>query len=77
MGCNATNHSVETRSNEITSLREAVKRHCLDFLEGWSEVVGDEEAYDTMPLSQLYSQAEAFIAGYKTASKKIQPVSMA
>ena len=49
-------------------MRETTKRHCLNFLEGWVEVVGEpEEAYDTMPLSKLYTQAEAFIAGYKTA----------
>jgi len=53
---------------EDPKLRETTKRHCLNFLEGWCEVVGTpEEAYDTMPLSKLYSQAEAFIAGYKTA----------
>ena len=51
-----------------TELREATKRHCLNFLEGWSQVCETpEEAYDTMPLSKLYNQAEAFIAGYKTA----------
>jgi len=52
---------------ENPELREATKRHCLDFLEGWREVVGDEEAYDTMPLSKLYTIAESFIAGYKAA----------
>ena len=52
---------------EDPKLRETTKRHCLNFLEGWVEVVGEpEEAYDTMPLSKLYTQAEAFIAGYKT-----------
>ena len=53
---------------ENPELREATKRHCLDFLEGWVEVVGTpEEAYDTVPLDKLYTIAEAFIAGYKTA----------
>lgn len=53
---------------EDPKLRETTKRHCLNFLEGWCEVVGTpEEAYDTMPLSKLYTQAEAFIVGYKTA----------
>ena len=53
---------------ENPELRETTKRHCLNFLEGWVEVVGEpEEAYDTMPLSKLYSQAEAFIAGYQAA----------
>lgn len=53
---------------ENLKLREATKRHCLNFLEGWCEVVGDtEEAYDTIPLSKLYSQAEAFMAGYQAA----------
>ena len=53
---------------ENPELRGATKRHCLNFLEGWVQVVGTpEEAYDTMPLSKLYTQAEAFIAGYKTA----------
>jgi len=38
------------------------------YIKGWSELFETpEEAYDTMPLSKLYSQAEAFIAGYKTA----------
>ena len=53
---------------ENPELREATKRHCLVFLEGWVEVVGTpEEAYDILPISELFSQAEAFIAGYKTA----------
>ena len=52
---------------ENRGLRESTKRHCLNFLEGWVQVVGDpEEAYG-IPLSNLYTQAEAFIAGYKTA----------
>ena len=58
---------------EDPELREAAKKHCLDFLEGWREVAGDEEAYDTIPLTELYSQAEAFIAGYKAGLQKIQP----
>ena len=63
---------------EDPELREATKKHCFNFLEGWVEIVGTpEEAYDTMPLGKLYSQAEAFIAGYKAASQKIQLVSMA
>ena len=63
---------------ENRELRESTKRHCLNFLEGWCEVVETpEEAYDTMPLSKLYTMAESFIAGYKTAFRKIQPVSMA
>jgi len=56
---------------ENPELREATKKHCLTFLEGWVEVVGDtEEAYDTIPLSKLYSQAEAFVAGYEACLKK-------
>ena len=63
---------------EDTELREVTKKHCLTFLEGWVEVVGDpEEAYDTMPLSKLYSQAEAFMAGYEAASKRTQLATMA
>lgn len=52
---------------ENPKLRESALRYCLNFLEGWREVAGDEEAYDTMPLSKLYTQAEAFIAGYQAA----------
>lgn len=38
------------------------------YIKGWSELFETpEEAYDTMPLSNLYTQAESFIAGYKTA----------
>ena len=56
---------------ENPELREATKKHCLDFLEGWVEVVGTpEEAYDTVPLDKLYTIAEAFIAGYEAYPKK-------
>jgi len=52
---------------EDPKLREATKEYCFNFLKGWIEVVGEpEEAYG-IPLSNYYTQAEGFIAGYKTA----------
>ena len=58
---------------EDSELREATKEYCLNYLKGWSEICENpEEAYD-IPLSKLYSQAEAFIAGYEAAFKKVQP----
>ena len=56
-----------------TEFREATKRHCLNFLEGWSEVVGDPEDAYSIPLSQSYTKAEAFMAGYQAAFTKIRP----
>jgi hypothetical protein len=58
---------------EDAALRETTKRYSLDFLDGWREVVGDKEAYETMPLDELYTKAESFIDGYKAALKKLQP----
>ncbi|HUW45604.1 MAG TPA: hypothetical protein VMW50_07380 [Dehalococcoidia bacterium] len=55
---------------ENPELREATKKHCLTFLEGWVEVVGDTEEAYTLPLDDFYSQAEAFMAGYEVGLKK-------
>ena len=52
---------------EDMELREATKGYCLDWLKGWSEICENpEDAYD-IPLSEFYTKAEAFIAGYKAA----------
>lgn len=58
-------------------LREAVRKHCSNLLRGWSKIVADPEDAFNIPLDDFYSQAEAFIAGYKAASKKVQSVTMA
>jgi hypothetical protein len=58
---------------EDSELREATRKHCLNFLKGWSEVCGDPEDAYNIPLDELYTKAEDFIAGYKVALKKIQP----
>ena len=52
---------------ENSELREATKEHCLNYLKGWSEVCEDPEDAYGIPVSEFYSKAEAFIAGYKTA----------
>lgn len=62
---------------ENPKLREATKQYCLNYLKEWGEVVGDPEDAYGIPLTEFYTKAEAYIAGYNTASKKIQPVSMA
>ena len=52
---------------ENPELREATKEYCLNWLKGWSEICEDpEDAYGIL-LSEFYTKAEAFIAGYKTA----------
>lgn len=58
---------------EDPELREATKGYCLNWLKEWGEVVGDPEDAYGIPLDEFYTKAEAFIAGYKVASKKIQP----
>ena len=58
---------------ENPELREATKKHCLTFLEGWSEICEDPEDAYGIPVSEFYSKAEAFIAGYKVAIEKMQP----
>ena len=52
---------------EDPKLRETTKRHCLNYLKGWSEICENPEDAYGIPISELFSQAEAFIAGYKTA----------
>ena len=52
---------------ENPKLREATGKYCLNFLEGWSEAVGDPEDAYNIPISVFYTKAEAFIAGYETA----------
>lgn len=52
---------------ENPELREATKEYCLNHLKGWSELFDNpEEAYG-IPVSKFYTQAEAFIAGYRAA----------
>jgi hypothetical protein len=53
---------------ENPELREATKGYCLNWLKGWIEVVGDPEDAYNIPLDEFYTKAEAFIAGYKTAT---------
>jgi hypothetical protein len=50
---------------EDLELREATKQYCLN----WFTENPDCE----MPLSEFYTKAEAFMAGYQAAFKKIQP----
>ena len=58
---------------ENPELREATKEYCLNWLKGWSEVVGDPEDAYSIPLSEFCTKAEAFMAGYQAAFTKIQP----
>jgi hypothetical protein len=58
---------------EDSELRETTKEHCLNWLKGWLEVVGDPEDAYSIPLSEVYTRAETFIAGYKAAIQKLQP----
>lgn len=58
---------------ENPELREATKEYCLNWLKGWSEICEDPEDAYGIPLSEFYTKAEAFMAGYQAAFTKIQP----
>ncbi len=62
---------------EDSELRETTKEYCLNSLKGWSEIVENPEDAYGIPLCDFYTKAEAFIAGYKAALKKVQPLPVA
>ena len=52
---------------ESPELREATKKYCLDFLNGWIAIFENPEEAYTIPINDFYSKAEAFVAGYEAA----------
>lgn len=54
---------------ENPEVRETAKEYCLNYLKGWNELVVDPET-DGIPMSDIYTQAEAFIKGYEAALKQ-------
>ena len=58
---------------ESPELREATREYCLDFLRRWVAIFENPEEAYTIPISDFYSRAEAFMAGYQAAFTKIQP----
>jgi hypothetical protein len=58
---------------ENPELREATREYCLNRVNEWSKLFQDPEEACGMPMNSLYTQAEAFMAGYGVALGKMQP----